>query len=272
MTHPQEQGTCALCGSDVLASETARYVSCGNCSTISQSHPRHNVKAEYPDEMYKHPLSPQEKRWLGLIEQCGPEGKTLLDLGCGSGSFMSLAAESGWRVQGVEKNVHLSDDAREGGLSVTTADLDRWVCEDENKWDVVRIWYVLEHVMLPGRLLRTVIKTLRAGGFLTIAVPNDAGWLSRLVMKDVEDRFWEHPLHMHHFPPFGLERWLEELGFEIILAEAARPTELMRSGKLPLDQAWERARETAPELSRIFYELGVGRGRELILKMGRNDE
>jgi len=104
------------------------------------------------------------------------------------------------------------------------------------------------------------------GGLLLVAIPNDGGWLSRLVMKSPEDRFWEDALHLNHFPPFGLERWIESLGFTLEIAEATRPTELMRGGTLPLYETWEAARTLDPALSRLFYKLGVGRGREMAFR------
>jgi SAM-dependent methyltransferase len=144
--------------------------------------------------------------------------------------------------------------------------LDEWAAEEAGYYRVVRLWYVLEHIRQPGRLLRQALKVLRDGGLLVVGVPNDAGQLSRRLMRAPEDRFWEHTLHLHHFPPFGLEEWIRGLGYDLILGEASRPAELMRGGSLPLNETWEEAREAVPELCRIFYKLGVGRGRELIFR------
>lgn len=257
---------CALCSSEALEWESDLYTVCPACGTISQAHPESVGQQDYHQEIYHHGITSVERRWMRLIEEWAGDGKRLLDLGCGNGAFLDLAQSRGWQAVGIEKNHSSVDEARALGLSVAEADLDEWAVEDPGVYDVVRIWYVLEHVRRPGNLLRQASKAVKTGGLLVLAVPNDAGRLSRCVMKSPDDRFWEHPLHLHHFPPFGLEKWIGELGFELVLGESTRPAELMRGGNLPLNEAWEAAREAAPQLCRIFYKLGVGRGREMILR------
>ena len=260
---------CALCESPKIERETDSYLVCPACGTLSQVDPKESPLSDIPDDIYHHEATSPDKRWLSLtLERAGRPGR-LLDLGCGNGAFTGLAREAGWEVRGVEKNPASVSAARELGLDVEEADLDEWTAPGGERFDAVRIWYVLEHVRQPGRLIKQAETALKPGGLMLIAVPNDAGWLSRRVMESPDDRFWEHPLHLHHFPPFGLEEWLGKIGFELILAEATRPTELMRGGKLPLLQAWEKAREAAPELCRVFYRLGVGRGRELLLRKNK---
>lgn len=162
---------------------------------------------------------------------------------------------------GVEASAAMVQDARSRGCDVHCADLDEWT--SGGGFDVVRLWFVLEHVRRPGRLLAEGMRSLATRGLLVIAVPNDAGWLSRRVMTSPEDRFWEHPLHLHHFPPFGLERWVESHGYSIEIGESGRPAELMLGGTLPLCQVWDETRAVRPGLSRLFYQLGVGRTREI---------
>jgi SAM-dependent methyltransferase len=259
---------CPLCGYDRLAEETDEFAYCSRCKTLTRINPDDSAKDDYPDEFYSHDLLLSEKRWLRIIEDHSPTDsrKSLLDLGCGNGAFMEHAAGNGWQTVGVEENPTMVDLGRQKNLNIRQSDLDTFEWPGEWSFDVVRIWFALEHIRQPGELLGNAVKHLIQNGLLAVAVPNDAGRLSRLVMKNPEDRFWEHPLHLHHFPPFGLERWIEDLGFELLAGEADRPTELMRDKNLPLQQAWSKARETVPELCRIFYELGVGRTRELLFR------
>lgn len=261
--------TCLLCGGDDLELETADYVRCPACLTISQRSPSERAKRETAPETYEHGVSQVDHRWLRLISEQFDQlskDRSMLDLGCGNGAFIGLAAEQGWRVTGVEESEYLAARGEEAGLDIERKSLEQWAQGQGGSYDVVRLWYVLEHVNRPGEILRAAVNTLKPGGLLVIAVPNEAGWLSRLVMKSEDDRYWEHPLHIHHYPPFGLERHIESLGCETVLAEASRPTDLMRNANLPLNETWEQAREKVPELCRIFYQLGVGRGREIIFR------
>lgn len=261
---------CLLCGFEELIRETEQFTRCDLCGTLSRIDATEAVPGEFPDDMYYHGILASERRWMEFIEEHSSEEsqRSLLDLACGNGSFLQHAADLGWTVCGVEENPGLVKRGRENGIEIVQGNLDSFEWPAAWSFDVIRIWFALEHVGQPGDLVRSACKHLRPNGLLAIAVPNDAGWLARKVMKSPEDRFWEHPLHLHHYPPFGLERWIEGLGFELLVSEADRPTELMRDGNLPLKQAWNEAREHVPELSRIFYQLGVGRTREMLFKSG----
>lgn len=257
MTEPSQ---CPLCDGGGLVPETARYLCCPACGTLTQVTGEASVLSDPVD--YARGQNPADHRWLSLLSTL-TEGRRLFDVGCGSGAFVEVASAAGWQATGFDSDRRLIGLAGHLGDKVEALDAQHWNPVDDS-YDVVRLWFVLEHVQFPGRLLRRAIGALRSNGLLQVAVPNDAGWLSRRVMASPDDRFWEHPLHLHHFAPFGLERWLEAQGCEHEVLEAGRPTELMRGGSLPLDETWEAVRRIDPSLSRLFYQLGVGRSREMI--------
>jgi len=256
--------TCLLCGAAELDLESERYSACRSCGTLSQRVPPARVAVEESEARYTHDIFPSDRRWLSLLEEAAPPERTLLDLGAGNGAFVGLAQEQGWRARGLEGSSAMVRRAVAAGWPLEVADIDLWGADGE--FGVVRLWFVLEHLRLPGRLLGEACRAVRPGGLLAVAVPNDANWLSRRLMESKTDRFWEHPLHLHHFPPFGLEDWLTARGFERVVAEAGRPSELMRGGHLPLIETWEQVREWNPALCRLFYHLGVGRTREMIFR------
>jgi SAM-dependent methyltransferase len=258
---------CRLCGSAALQNEFPGYSTCLDCGTLSQFPFPEAVQFEQSMQ-YEHEIKPYEQRWLPLIEELNPPVRSLLDLGAGNGCFIDVATRSGWDAHGLEGSPGMVDSACAAGRDVCLQDLDCWKYEGL-QFGAVRIWFVLEHVRHPGHVLMQALRALLPGGLLLISIPNDANWLSRCVMRDAENRFWEHPLHLHHFPPFGLEDWLKKQGLDLVIGESGRPTELMRDGNLPLFETWERTRSLDPGLSRLFYQLGVGRSRDMIFRKFR---
>jgi ubiquinone/menaquinone biosynthesis C-methylase UbiE len=105
-------------------------------------------------------------------------GLRLLDLGCGYGSFVREAVARGYWAVGL--------DAAEFELSESRSaapDEGRWVVGDGNRlpfeddtFDVVTMWNVLEHVPDPARLLAESVRVLRPGGCLLGIAPNYASF------------------------------------------------------------------------------------------------
>jgi SAM-dependent methyltransferase len=248
-----------------LQNEFLGYATCLDCGTLTQF-PLPEAIPFDESIRYEHEIQPYEQRWLPLLEELNPSARSLLDLGAGNGSFIEAAIQRGWEACGLEGSTGMVDSACAAGRDVRLQDLDYWKYEGL-QFGVVRIWFVLEHVRRPGHVLRQALRALLPDGLLLISIPNDANWLSRRVMCHSEDRFWEHPLHLHHFPPFGLESWLQKQGLELVLGESGRPTELMRDKNLPLFETWERIRSLDPSLSQLFYQLGVGRSRDMVFRL-----
>jgi SAM-dependent methyltransferase len=150
---------------------------------------------------------------LGGLPPAGLKGRTLLDLGCGDGSFLFLAGRHGWDCTGIEVNPAAVDAARAAGLNVLLGDLASAPL-GPTKFDVVRLWHVLEHVPEPVELLGQVRARLRPDGVLVVGVP-DFGSPVRRVFGPRWSGL-QLPYHLHHFDRSTLRRTLEAAGFEIV--------------------------------------------------------
>jgi SAM-dependent methyltransferase len=264
---------CLLCGSSRIGDETQSYVTCRECLTISMKTPLEASENLANSHVYERAVDRRDKRVFAKLNGFAGTPGSLLDLGCGNGAFLQLALDNGWRGRGVDGAPALADSAKAQGTPVELCDLDQWKRRDDDIYDAVRLWYTLEHVAKPGRLVRLALESLKPGGVLLVGVPNDATPLCRKLMESPADRYWENRLHLHHYPPFGLERFLESLGLTIAFADVALPSELLRSGTIPfasalkhageLEEAWEKGRDAAPQIASVFYKLGVGRSREV---------
>ncbi len=109
-----------------------------------------------------------------------PSGN-ILDLGCGDGSFGAWLQTSGaCQVTGVTIQGTEAQIARERLHQIVEADLDRWEPPDIPTYDGIVASHVLEHLADPTRLLRSLRRTLRPGGWLVVGLPNILFWRQRL--------------------------------------------------------------------------------------------
>lgn len=136
--------------------------------------------------------------WLTRVEP----GR-LLDVGCGSGSFLKMMRDLSWVVTGVEVDINAVAVAREEfGLNVLQSDLFSAKFED-NFFDAVTLGHVIEHVSDPAALLRECKRVLKPGGKLVITTPNIKSLGHRLFCSDW--RGLEPPRHFHIFSNNTLE-------------------------------------------------------------------
>ena len=136
-------------------------------------------------------------------------GRNLLDFGCGTGNFLQLCLDHGWKVSGIEPD----SEARQRiapGISVFREWKD--LAESENrKYSVITLWHVLEHVYDLKETLGFFNSRLEKDGALVVAVPNyrskDAGQYGE---------FWaayDVPRHLYHFDRDTLTNLAEITGF-----------------------------------------------------------
>ncbi len=94
--------------------------------------------------------------------------KRLLDVGCGTGSFVDWARESDWEALGTET----SDSKKEAIINVDIATESHLELIEET-FSLVHLNHVLEHVTSPVRLMQAAARYVVPGGFLCVEVPNE---------------------------------------------------------------------------------------------------
>ncbi|MBN1271859.1 MAG: class I SAM-dependent methyltransferase [Candidatus Aminicenantes bacterium] len=155
------------------------------------------------------------KRYRVVTQVAGREPGRVLDVGCATGNFLdAMRRYGGWQPVGVEPNRQASIYARERlGLEVFTGTLEEAGFED-NSFDVVTMWDVLEHVTDPQATLQEVARVLRIGGILVMSLPNPETW--ELGLFGSYWVGWDVPRHLHLFTCDVIARYLEETGFELV--------------------------------------------------------
>lgn len=164
------------------------------------------VQAELPDADW---------RFRTGLEQLGGEPDSrLLDIGCGDGGFISMAARQGLDVYGLDL------DERAVELVRTERGLDNVRCgawtdlRAEDTWrefDAVTMFDVLEHLSQPLAAVSTAHALLKRGGRICITVPR----LDRFPrIFDAEADVPPH--HLTLWTPRALTALLEKAGFESV--------------------------------------------------------
>ena len=183
-----------------------RCSSCDLCQTLPQPE---DIGPYYGAQYHggRHGVTDRlcTNRRLRFLAEIAVPGR-LLDFGCGDGGFLAAAKAAGWGVEGVEMR---PDQARAKGLTV----LER-IEDASGPFDVITLWHSLEHVSKPRATMERLIKLLRSGGHIIVAVPNLGSWQARLF-----GRRWFHidaPRHLFHFTSKALQFLLERQGLVLV--------------------------------------------------------
>lgn len=124
-------------------------------------------KHDYHDEEFETLVSPCfEKIWRELE----PEGKIVIDLGCGKGAYLALLGDN---AVGVEISKPNLEACRAKGLSVIESDLNETLPFKDESVDTVLASHVIEHLRGPLFFLEEINRVLKPHGFLILAVPNE---------------------------------------------------------------------------------------------------
>ncbi|MFM9427934.1 glycosyltransferase involved in cell wall biosynthesis/SAM-dependent methyltransferase [Variovorax sp. GrIS 2.14] len=149
----------------------------------------------------------------------------LLDLGCGRGEWIELAAEWGFDASGVDINKGMLAFCRNLGLQVEQADALHTLRQlgDASVW-VVSAFHVVEHIPFDDvrTLISEAMRVLKPGGLLIMETPNP----ENLVVGATT--FYLDPTHVRPIPPVLLSFATEFAGFlqnKIVRLQESQPAE-----------------------------------------------
>ena len=157
----------------------------------------------------------QSRGWL-------PEGPlSLLDVGCGEGHALHYFSNLGWSVRGLDFSIAGCTQMNPGCLPWLTQgdvfeNLDRLV-NDSACYDLVMLDNVLEHVIDPPALLRTLHRLVKPEGVLVVEVPNDFSRVQMTALSSgwIDRAFWVcQPHHLSYFNAEGLQSLCSATGWK----------------------------------------------------------
>jgi len=152
--------------------------------------------------------------WRRLLDgvECTSGRGPLLDLGCGGGQFLQLAAECGWtEASGVEPSPKAIAIARAAVSAPIFEGAWKDVPLQPARFAAVALLDVLEHDTDPHGLLEHCFSLLRPGGSLIITVPNIHGFSIRCFGRGAYVVI--PPEHLSYFTAKSLRLLLLKAGF-----------------------------------------------------------
>ena len=185
---------------------------CGFGQTFSSPENLGKYYAEYHGRRHGFTTDYCDHRRVRWVEKSvkNSQTKKLLDIGCGSGTFLETAKRRGWQAVGTELNHEKFQDS---GLEVYD-NLDKVTKKYAPAFfDALTLWHTLEHFKNPREVLTKARELLAENGSLLIAVPNFGGFQSSIFGQN-----WLHldmPRHLFHFNFNALKLLLEQCGFSI---------------------------------------------------------
>ena len=142
-----------------------------------------------------------------------PSSLNLLDIGCGTGWFLEVAIENGFKVSGLELGKKLAElTAERLKINIFTDPLNKI---DKNvKFDVITMFDVIEHVVNPVEVIESIHDHLNPGGIGLLYTPN----LESLAIHYLKE-YSGSVIPVHHmfiFSKNSLERIFRKAGFELV--------------------------------------------------------
>lgn len=138
-------------------------------------------------------------------------GRTILDVGCGDGTFLSRLSDD-WSKRGVEPSASGARLARDRRLDVACGTLDSRT--EPYDVDLISALDVIEHVVDPHNFIESLKRHLRKGGTLLLLTGDANAYPARVAGPQWSYLRWCG--HISVFSQAGLRRLLESHGFEVL--------------------------------------------------------
>jgi ubiquinone/menaquinone biosynthesis C-methylase UbiE len=183
-----------------------------------------DVYDRWADTIDRSVWAPWCNRWVESFATEIPEGSTILDVGCGTGSGLHiLTCRHPRLLAGVDISPRVIAVARDklSGLpaNLKAADAEAGLPWPDGTFDVVTMTAVIHHLPHPEKSLAHIFSVLKPTGRLIVAEPDFF-----FPIRPVGNLFLRiYPLNgdLHFLSPRGLRRLLERCGFQTVAQKRA---------------------------------------------------
>ncbi len=144
----------------------------------------------------------------------------VLDIGCGTGNILKEMEALGLDAYGIEPNPKAAEACAKKGLRVVQGTLEETRFQ-ENSFDTVILWHVIEHVPSPSSLLDAIYPILKPGGQVFICCPNAESYMAAMFKPFWAG--WHMPFHFSHFTPETMKSLILKKSFQPVRIRAVTP-------------------------------------------------
>lgn len=149
------------------------------------------------------------KSKVKLANAQGQKGK-LLDIGCGTGHFLSACKQENWNISGVEPDPGARALARQNTQVEIVDNISRIT---QSGFNVITLWHVLEHIPDLNDFIKRLGTLLAQDGTIIVAVPNYKSYDARHYKE-----YWaayDVPRHLYHFEQATMKALMKNHGLKI---------------------------------------------------------
>ncbi|MGK0440519.1 MAG: SAM-dependent methyltransferase [Pseudohongiellaceae bacterium] len=222
-TEPRHCPACASSNELFLFNkEGGRYVKCNDCEMVYLNPV---FKDEYLEDYYRsnHQVQGEVvendsefyaglyKQGLASIETQAPKGR-ILDVGCSTGVFLSIARDLGWQTHGVELNQEEAKHCASKGHSVHNKLLQE--VEFEHKFDAVTLWDVFEHLKNGSAYFAELKALLNPGGVIFLQIPSADSLAAKMLQQACN--MYDGLEHVNLYSHKGISILAEKTGLKIV--------------------------------------------------------
>ena len=192
---------CLLCNSieskEIFVIDGFSYHKCLNCySLYTKPHIREGVLDNlYSDgtyQVYQDKLVGNSKefrkeilenrKFLQIKSLLNIETPSLLDIGCGNGTFLDICRKNGWKVDGVDPSPTAAEQIfKNFNIDIHRGDFNN--IKFDKTFDVISLWGVLEHMIDPLSTIKKSKELLNDGGLIVFEVPSADCFISEYLKK-----------------------------------------------------------------------------------------
>lgn len=136
----------------------------------------------------------------------------LLDFGSGWGHFLLTAKQLGYEASGVEvaREMYLYS---KNDLHLDVERIDFFKLDEENKFDIITMWDVLEHIDQADLAIEKCSRIINKNGYLFIQVPQ----IDSVIARTFKDNWKMMSLdHVNYFSKKTITQLLNKNGFEVV--------------------------------------------------------
>jgi 2-polyprenyl-3-methyl-5-hydroxy-6-metoxy-1,4-benzoquinol methylase len=219
------------CKDYTVSSESFTIVSCQSCG-FKFTNPRpsnsdignyyksddyishSNTSKGLISKLYKIVRNYTLKGKLDLIAKHSTKGN-LLDYGCGTGMFLSVAKSSTWNAYGIEPDSGARKFAVEDNKMMVYPDVETaHSMLKDTQFNCITLWHVLEHVTDLNETLSWFNHKLNSNGALIIAVPNYKSYDAKYYKEHWAA--YDVPRHLYHFSQDTMVQVVQKAGFKFV--------------------------------------------------------